>query len=127
MGAKPGSLIRKVVEKTAGISSVRMLPPFAKQRFTTWFKKRPQIRLTKSQGDVAVFPTCLVEYQDPRIGHDMVKVYEHKPAAVIQERPSCRPGLVMASVFCSALASNQRSMSWLRSARKSSTGRLAGW
>jgi len=77
MGAKPGSLIRKVVEKTAGISSVRMLPPFAKQRFTTWFKKRPHIRLTKSQGDVAVFPTCLVEYQDPRIGHDLVKVYEH--------------------------------------------------
>ena len=77
MSAKPGSLVRKVVEKTAGISSVRMLPPFAKQRFTTWFKKRPQIRLTKSQGDVAIFPTCLVEYQEPRIGHDMVKVYEH--------------------------------------------------
>ena len=33
--------------------------------------------LTKKQGDVAVFPTCLVEYQDPRIGHDLVKVYEH--------------------------------------------------
>ena len=77
MSAKPGSLVRKVVEKTAGISSVRMLPPFAKQRFTTWFRKRPQIRLTKSQGDVAIFPTCLVEYQEPRIGHDMVKVYEH--------------------------------------------------
>jgi Fe-S oxidoreductase len=77
MSAKPGSFVRKVVEKTAGISSVRMLPPFAKQRFTTWFKKRPQIRLTKSQGDVAIFPTCLVEYQEPRIGHDMVKVYEH--------------------------------------------------
>jgi Fe-S oxidoreductase len=77
MSAMPGSFVRKVVEKTAGISSVRMLPPFAKQRFTTWFRKRPQIRLTKSQGDVAIFPTCLVEYQEPRIGHDMVKVYEH--------------------------------------------------
>jgi hypothetical protein len=89
MGAKPGSLIRKVVEKTAGISSVRMLPPFAKQRFTTWFKKRPQIRLTKSQGDVALFPTCLVEYQDPRIGHDMVRCTSttafraHLPALLI--------------------------------------------
>ena len=39
MGAKPGSLIRKMVEKTSGISSVRMLPPFARQRFTTWFEK----------------------------------------------------------------------------------------
>jgi glycerol-3-phosphate dehydrogenase subunit C len=77
MGAKPGSFIRKVVEKTSGISSVRMLPPFARQRFTTWFEKRPRIRVLKSQGDVAVFPTCVVEYQDPRIGHDLVKVYEH--------------------------------------------------
>ena len=77
MSAKRGSLIRKVVEKTAGISSVRMLPPFAKQRFTIWFTRRPQIRLTKLQGDVAVFPTCLVEYANPRIGHDLVKVYEH--------------------------------------------------
>ena len=77
MGAKPGSLVRKVVEKTAGISSVRMLPPFAKTRFTTWFKKRPKVRLTKRQAQVAVFPTCLVEYQDPNIGKDLVKVYEH--------------------------------------------------
>ena len=77
MGAKPGSMLRKVVEKTAGISSVRMLPPFAKTRFTTWFKKRPKVRLTKRQAQVAVFPTCLVEYQDPNIGKDLVKVYEH--------------------------------------------------
>jgi len=25
---------------------------------------------------LAVFPTCLVEYQQPQIGHDLVKVYE---------------------------------------------------
>ena len=25
---------------------------------------------------MAVFPTCLVEYQNPAIGHDLVKVYE---------------------------------------------------
>ncbi|NDI18818.1 MAG: hypothetical protein EBY89_03480 [Actinobacteria bacterium] len=54
-----------------------MLPPFAKTRFTTWFKKRPKVRLTKRQAQVAVFPTCLVEYQDPNIGKDLVKVYEH--------------------------------------------------
>ena len=77
MGAKPGSLIRKVVEKTAGISSVRMLPPFAKTRFSTWFKRRPKIRLNNPKAKVAVFPTCLVEYQDPSIGQDLVKVYEH--------------------------------------------------
>jgi len=76
MGAKPGSLIRKVVEKTAGISSVRLLPPFARSRFSTWFKNRPKTTLLNRQAKVVLFPTCLVEYQDPGIGQDLIKVYE---------------------------------------------------
>lgn len=62
VAAKPGSLVRKMVEKTAGVSSVRLLPPYARQRFSTWFAKRPRVRINKRQGRVAVFPTCLVEY-----------------------------------------------------------------
>jgi len=76
LGAKPGSMVRKLVEKTAGVSSVRLLPPYAKQRFSTWFKKRATPVLAKKQGSVAVFPTCLVEYQQPGIGQDLVKVFE---------------------------------------------------
>jgi glycerol-3-phosphate dehydrogenase subunit C len=76
VGAKPGSIGRKAMEVVTGISSVRMLPPFARQRFTTWFKRRPRVRIAKRQGRVAVFPTCVVEYQQPSIGHDLVKVYE---------------------------------------------------
>jgi Fe-S oxidoreductase len=76
MGAKPGSLVRKMIEKTAGVSSERVLPPFARTRFTTWFKRRPKLRIGKRQGRVAVFPTCLVEYQAPDVGKDLVKVYE---------------------------------------------------
>jgi Fe-S oxidoreductase len=73
---KPGSLTRKVMEKTAGIAQQRLLPPFSRQRFTTWFKKRPKVRITRPQGKVAIYPTCLVEYQEPAVGHDLVKVYE---------------------------------------------------
>ena len=58
------------------VSAVRLLPPYARERFTTWFAKRPKVRIAKRQGRVAVFPTCLVEYQQPQIGHDLVKVYE---------------------------------------------------
>jgi len=64
------------MEVVTGVSSVRLLPPYARQRFTTWFKRRPRVRIAKRQGRVAVFPTCLVEYQQPSIGHDLVKVYE---------------------------------------------------
>jgi len=76
MGAKPGSLVRKAIEVTSGVSSERVLPPFAKQRFTTWFNRRPKLKLGKRQGRVALFPTCLVEYQAPEVGHDLIKVYE---------------------------------------------------
>lgn len=76
VNAKPGSFARKVVAKTFGVSSDRFLPRFAQHRFSTWFKNRDVPLLSKKQGSVAVFPTCLVEYQQPSIGHDLFKVYE---------------------------------------------------
>jgi Fe-S oxidoreductase len=72
----PGSLARRVMGKAVGISSQRVLPPYAKQRFSTWFKKRARLRFEKKQGSVALFPTCLVEYQDTGVGKDLVKVLE---------------------------------------------------
>lgn len=77
MAAKPGSLVRKAIAATTGVSANRLLPPYARTRFTTWFKRRGSRPAAKvAQGKVAVFPTCLVEYQKPEIGHDLVKVYE---------------------------------------------------
>jgi glycerol-3-phosphate dehydrogenase subunit C len=76
VNAAPGSTLRKMVARATGVSSVRLLPPYAKQRFSTWFKQRPTINLTQRQGRVTVFPTCLVEYQETDIGKDLVKVYE---------------------------------------------------
>jgi glycerol-3-phosphate dehydrogenase subunit C len=78
---KPGSPMRRLVEKVSGISAQRVLPPYAKQRFSTWFKRRPSPLLAKQQAKVALFPTCVVEYQHPQIGHDLVKVYEHNGVA----------------------------------------------
>ena len=77
VSAAPGSIVRKTLEKVTGVSSVRLLPPYAKQRFSTWFDERPTILLTRRQAKVTIFPTCLVEYQETGIGKDLVKVYEH--------------------------------------------------
>ena len=74
----PGSLPRKLMEKVVGIAAERVLPPFARQRFSTWFQKRPGPRraVGRHPGPVALFPTCLVEYQDTDVGQDLVRVYE---------------------------------------------------
>ena len=76
VSAEPGSMVRKVTAMVTGVSAVRLLPPYAKQRFSTWFSKRPKVRLGNRQGRVTVYPTCLVEYQETDIGKDLVKVYE---------------------------------------------------
>ncbi len=89
INAEPGSGVRKAVEKVTGVSSVRLLPPYAKQRFSTWFKKRPKVQLTKRQGKVTVFPTCLVEYQETDIGKDLVKVYERNGIECTNTNAGC--------------------------------------
>ncbi len=76
VAAAPGSPIRRVVAALTGVSAVRVLPPFARERFSTWFDQRPKISLRRRQGRVTVYPTCLVEYHEPGIGKDLVKVYE---------------------------------------------------
>jgi len=75
--SKPGSLPRRLMSKTAGIASERILPLFARERFSTWFRRRTPALGRDRQDTVALFPTCLVEYNQPAIGHDLVKVYEH--------------------------------------------------
>lgn len=77
----PGSLPRRVMERTVGIAADRVLPPYARERFSTWWRKRARPAMPTADRRVAVFTTCLVEYQDPTIGHDLVKVYERNGVA----------------------------------------------
>ena len=74
--APESSFVRKAMAKTTGVSATRLLPPYAKQRFSTWFKKHVAKLGRARQGSVTVFPTCLVEYQDVQVGKDLVQVYE---------------------------------------------------
>ncbi|HEY1826467.1 MAG TPA: heterodisulfide reductase-related iron-sulfur binding cluster [Acidimicrobiales bacterium] len=76
MTGTPGSLSRRLMEKTVGLAAERLLPPYAKQRFTTWFKKRSRPN-SGANGEVSIFPTCFVEYMDPDVAKDTVRVFEH--------------------------------------------------
>src|SRR5689334_6309689 len=71
---------RAVMEKVTGISKDRLLPNFAMERFSRWFGRRPPATdgdaAAAVRDDVALFPTCLVEYQQPAIGKAMVGVFE---------------------------------------------------
>lgn len=70
---------RAPMELVTGISKARLLPSYARIRFSHWFTRRsaPAEEEVAAGDRVALFPTCLVEYQDPDIGKALVHVYEH--------------------------------------------------
>jgi Fe-S oxidoreductase len=74
-----GSLARKLMEKTVGVASQRMLPPYARQRFSTWFARHPKPAPPPTEPApprTAIFATCFVEYMEPVVGRDLVRVLE---------------------------------------------------
>ncbi len=79
--AAPGSRVRESLERLTGVSSVRLLPPYARRRFTTWMSRRKGEHVRDRQASVVVYPTCTVEYQRPDIGRDTVRVLEHNGVA----------------------------------------------
>ena len=73
--------VRGLMEKATGISRVRLLPKYGRVRFSKWFRRRASRLSNGERGTVAVFPTCLVEYQEPAIGRALVGVYERNGIA----------------------------------------------
>jgi Fe-S oxidoreductase len=77
----PGSRVRRLVAAVVGVSSARLLPQYADQRFSDWFVERPGPPRAANRGSVTVFPTCIVEYQQTQIGKDLIGVYERNGIA----------------------------------------------
>ena len=74
--------LRKIVESTVGIHRDRVLPPFARETFERWFRRRAPVRSDRA---VVLFETCSVGYNYPHIGAAAVQVLEHNGLRV--ERP----------------------------------------
>ncbi|NNN19050.1 MAG: 4Fe-4S dicluster domain-containing protein [Acidimicrobiaceae bacterium] len=70
------TIVRKTMEKVMGIAAERVLPPYAKQRFSVWFKNRVKPFVENRRAKAVIFPTCFIEYQEPAMGKDLVAVFE---------------------------------------------------
>jgi len=81
ISSQRGSLPRQLMQKSVGIHAERLLPPYAKQRFSSWFKKRSPHPIEAPSQQVTLFPTCFVEYMEPQVGKDAVLVLEHNNIA----------------------------------------------
>ncbi len=87
-------LARIVMEKTLGVHKDRVLPEYAGARFRGNARANasfPARDGRNNPGKVAVFSTCYVNYNEPGIGHDLLKVLEHNeiPAILVEKEACC--------------------------------------
>lgn len=83
------SLMRKLQEKAVGISSQFPVPTFAKQSFEDWLGKHEPLGTAGNSGTVAIFATCLGDYNFPRLAAATVLVLEKNGYKVVRPRQEC--------------------------------------
>ncbi|WP_374433446.1 (Fe-S)-binding protein [Inhella sp.] len=87
-------LARKAMDKTLGVHPEAWMPELATQRFR-WGAAKSSAQVCtngeRTPGKVAIFSTCYVNYNEPGIGHDLLKVLAHNdiPYVIVEKEACC--------------------------------------
>jgi len=86
--------VRKVMEKTIGVAAEAHLPPYDAARFRDTVRASiawPVRNGERTPGKVALFGTCYVNYNEPSLGHDLVRILEHNevPYRLVEDEVCC--------------------------------------
>ncbi|WP_394820586.1 heterodisulfide reductase-related iron-sulfur binding cluster [Pendulispora albinea] len=82
-------LVRKTIEKVAGISSEFPIPSYAAQPFARWLANHEPLAGAGSAGKVALFSTCLGDYYFPSVPANAVRALEKNGYAVFRPEQQC--------------------------------------
>jgi Fe-S oxidoreductase len=85
---------RSVMERMAGVDKDAWLPSLATQKFRSGPPKSKAAVVTdgaKTPGKVAIFATCYVNYNEPGIGLDLLKILDHNdvPYVIVEKEKCC--------------------------------------
>jgi Fe-S oxidoreductase len=85
---------RKTIERFFGVHAERRLAPYATKRFRRVAPKSavwPVRDGQRTPGKVALFSTCYVNYNEPGIGLDLIRILEHNeiPYVLVEKEACC--------------------------------------
>jgi Fe-S oxidoreductase len=85
---------RALMDKAIGVHPERRLPPYAPAKFrpnAAASGNYPVRNGERTPGKVAVFSTCYINYNEPGIGHDLLKVLNHNeiPYVIVEKEACC--------------------------------------
>ena len=86
--------MRSVMENVAGVDKDAWLPSLATKKFRSG---TPKARATavkdgaRTPGKVAIFATCYINYNEPGIGQDLLKILDHNdvPYVIVEKERCC--------------------------------------
>jgi glycerol-3-phosphate dehydrogenase subunit C len=86
--------MRVAMEKTLGVHRDAWMPEFAGRKFRSAAHDSlgpTAVNGQRTPGKVAVFATCYVNYNEPGIGHDLLKVLAHNdiPYVIVESEQCC--------------------------------------
>jgi glycerol-3-phosphate dehydrogenase subunit C len=82
-------LVRKGMSAVAGISEHFPIPPFGETSFAGWLKNHEPLPEAGTRGTVALFATCLADYNFPRIAACATRVLEKNGWSVVRPEQTC--------------------------------------
>ena len=88
--------LRSVLDKMLNIHPDRQLPDYAPTQFRSSAQPQSQFPVRDGQrtpGKAAIFSTCYVNYHEPDIGHDLLKVLAHNEIPTILVEPEACCGM----------------------------------
>jgi len=85
---------RNAMERVLGVHRDRKLPPYSPVRFRNSSAVSGNYSVRDGQrtpGKVAIFSTCYVNYNEPSIGYDLLKLLDHNeiPYKVVEKEACC--------------------------------------
>jgi Fe-S oxidoreductase len=84
------AVVRRLVEAVAGVHRERHILPFSAETFPRWFSRRPRpVRREAPVKRVALFSSCLVNYQVTDVGKAVVQVLEKNGVEVVVPEQRC--------------------------------------
>ena len=89
------AVARKALDKTLGVHPEAWLPALATKRFRWSAPKRGAATVVhngeRTPGKVAIYSTCYINYNEPGIGLDLIKLLEHNdiPYVVVDKESCC--------------------------------------
>jgi glycerol-3-phosphate dehydrogenase subunit C len=82
-------LVRKAMQGVAGIAAGFPLPPFGATKFARWLERHEPLPEAGTLGTVALFATCLADYNFPNIAASAVRVLEKNGWSIVRPEQTC--------------------------------------